>query len=96
LLVNGVVGAVVVDSNGLVIASKGSVPIKTAGFFRSIATRAKELYTQPSAGSDDFPLVSVETDSHTVLIQSHANASFVLFKNQQQPQQQPQQQQVSV
>jgi hypothetical protein len=64
----------VVDSNGLALALKGSASEKAAGASKLLVERAKKL-------GEDSPSVCIETDSGSILLEEQQNTTIVLYRS---------------
>eukprot|EP01099_Mayorella_cantabrigiensis_P008728 TRINITY_DN82_c0_g1_i1.p1 TRINITY_DN82_c0_g1~~TRINITY_DN82_c0_g1_i1.p1 ORF type:complete len:105 (-),score=32.73 TRINITY_DN82_c0_g1_i1:66-344(-) len=76
----GVKGVLCADSLGLCIKESGFAASRSSGFVTAISTLAQKL-----ADSDSIyvnPIVTIETDKTTVLIQQHDGIVTAIYKSE--------------
>ncbi|CAB4399903.1 hypothetical protein RhiirA5_351673 [Rhizophagus irregularis] len=70
-------GVLIADEHGLCLGAKGIVNPNSAGFISAIATHAKSLHDDPNIQA---PIIKIETEKLTILIQNNGNYTLAVFK----------------
>lgn len=74
----GLIGFQCADAHGLCISSSTpALSSEATGYISSLAHRAKAL---DLTNSGEFPVISIETDQYSVLIQKQGNLTLAAYK----------------